>query len=326
MNHRTISAVLTALMTIAATANACDFCNCLYGINPFYNEKNKIAIHFLTQHSSTVPIAASAGTNAAFIQPFSFGRSSIERMMHGTPAASAAGSSEKRRTVELSFQQYLSERIFLTAIVPFTSIEMTTTASRTITGNGDVTVLGRYILTDMMLDDMDYTLAAGAGIKLPTGDHSSKEADGTLMDPREQLGTGTIDGIANLFFITNLGTFTAGMDLTAKINTKDGDDSRIGHSASLNTYLSHDLYRINSSLFALLGIAGIRAEYSGKDRIRGITDPASGVQSLYINIGGQLILDVVKFNASLLLPILQNRPSGGADEGSRLFMGMQFEY
>nr|MBP6672780.1 hypothetical protein [Bacteroidota bacterium] len=90
--------------------------------------------------------------------------------------------------------------------------------------------------------------------------------------------------------------------------------------------LSHDLYRDNSSLFALLGIAGVRVENAGKDRILGTTDPSSGVQSLYLNVGGQLIFDVVKFNASLLQPILQKRPSGGADEGSRLYLGMQFEY
>lgn len=326
MNHRIFSVALTALLTMAVRANACDFCNCLYGINPFYNEKNKIAVHFLSQHSSSVSIAGVNGTSGSNIPFSSFGRTSIERIMHGSPSPSGGTMTEKRRTVELSFQQYVSDRFFLTAIVPYTSIEMTSTSSRTISGNGDITILGRYIISDMLMDDMDYTLAAGGGFKLPAGDNTSRELDGSLLDPREQLGTGTLDGVANLFFITNLGAVTAGMDLTAKFNTKDAQGSRIGHSASLNSYFSGDLYRVNSSLFALLGIAGIRIEHAEKDLIRGNIDPTSGVQSLYINIGGQLIFDVVKFNASLLVPMLQNRPSGGADEGSRLYLGMQFEY
>lgn len=326
MSIRSALFVFITVTAVVIPSHACDFCNCLYGINPFYNEKNKIAVHFLSQHSSSVHFAGVNGTSGSTIPFSSFGRTSVERIMHGSPSPSGGTMTEKRRTVEFSFQQYVSDRFFLTAIVPYTSIEMTSSSSRTIRGNGDITILGRYIISDMLMDDMDYTLAAGGGFKLPAGDNTSRELDGSLLDPREQLGTGTLDGIANLFFITNLGPVTAGMDLTAKFNTKDAQGSRIGHSASLNSYFSGDLYRVNSSLFAVLGIAGIRIEHAEKDLIQGNIDPSSGVQSLYINIGGQLIFDVVKFNASLLVPLLQNRPSGGADEGSRLYLGMQFEY
>ncbi|MFZ4621314.1 MAG: hypothetical protein ACOYNS_12210 [Bacteroidota bacterium] len=326
MSNRIFLSSMMIVMSLFVRANACDFCNCLYGINPFYNDKNKIAFHYLSQHSSIAPSSVQNGTPAASFQQSGYGRNSVERIMHGTPSSTGPGLTERRQTIEFSFQQYVSERIFITALLPLTSIEITSNSSRTIMGNGDISIISRYIITDMLMDDEGFTLAAGAGIKLPAGDHSSKESDGTLLDLREQLGTGTTDGIATVLYITNVGTFTVGLDLTAKINSQDANGSRIGHSVSLNSYLSHDLYRVNSSLFALLGITGLRIEFAEKDRIKGIIDPSSGVRSIYVNIGGQLVYDVVKFNASLLIPAAQHRPSESADEGIRIYLGAQFEY
>lgn len=326
---RILILTLLTLTSIITPSKACDFCNCLYGINPFYSARNKVMLNYLAQHS-VVPAAAAtpavhtaeAGRNIAgrIFRP--------ARMLHG-PAAVGTESREERKTIELSYQHFLTDRIIGTVLVPLTSMTTTTTSSRTIAGNGDITLLGHWVALEPMdaTDDEDpVTLLLGGGVKLPAGDNTSRDSNGVLLDQQSQLGTGTFDLLVHILYSRPVLGVTANLDVTAKLNSADKHDSRVGHSLTAAFNGSMDIYRNNAALFGIVGFAGVRLEHGAMDRHNGIIDEASGMTSLYLQAGTQLIFDVIKVNVAVLTPLLQKRPASAPDEGTRMIVGIQYEF
>lgn len=309
----------TALFLLLAvhSSSACDFCNCIAGINPFYSRQNHAAVHFLFQHSYATPAASSSPAAIVGRMP--------ARSLHTIPSSGNAVD-EKRRTAELSLQFSLSDRWSLTGLLPIVSRTVTTTAARTINGNGDVTLIGNYALLDPELDDGSWVVRTGVGIKLPTGDHTSKESNGTLLDIREQLGTGSVDGLLTAQTSTMLGDIATGGDITLQWNGNGPSGSRIGASLSSSLFASRDLYRNNPALFAVVGFIGLRFEHAGKDRINNAVDPASGTQSLYGTVGFQSLFDNFRLSLTALAPLRQVRPAGGAEERTRTLVGIQYGF
>ena len=80
-----IFVTLFVIMMCYTSLEACDFCGCLAGINPYYNSSNKIILTTLFQHS--------------YIDALSY--------------------TEYRRTVELGYQYHPSGEFMITALAPY---------------------------------------------------------------------------------------------------------------------------------------------------------------------------------------------------------------
>lgn len=302
------------LLLFTPPLRSCDFCNCVAGINPYYNGMNRIGLTTLYQTSHTEgPAPGAPGSKPAH------GGGTDE---HGTPLAET----ERRITFELSYQHHLSRNIVLTALLPFSAGRLEGGNVLDVYGPGDAVLLGHYAVTGLFSERTPATLLVGGGVELPTGANDLRHDDGDLIDPRLQPGSGSIDLVANAVLMAPIESWTVAVDLYGKLNNTNDRQDRIGNALSLTATLSRDLYRNNPGNTALLGTVGLRGELSGKDRVAGETDPASGARTLWGNLGGQVVWGHVKLHAAALLPLLQHREPGGANEDLRLTAGIRYEF
>lgn len=306
--------VLFFSLLLASPLRSCDFCNCVTGINPYYNGLNRIGLTTLYQNSHTE--GAATGTPGSKL---AHGGGTDE---HGIRIPET----ERRITFELSYQHHLSQNLVLTALLPFSAGRLEGDGVLNVYGIGDAALLGQYAVTGLFSERTPATLLLGGGVELPTGANDLRHDDGDRIDPRMQPGSGSFDLIANAVLTAPIESWTVAADLYGKLNNANDRGDRIGNALSLTATLSRDLYRNNPGNFALLGTAGLRGELSGKDRVAGGTDPATGARTLWGNLGGQLVWGHVKLHAAALLPLLQHREPGGANEDLRLTAGIRYEF
>jgi hypothetical protein len=314
--------LLLLTVVIVQAASACDFCNNLHGINPLYNENNRLMIHFLSQRS-TLPAVAANDAEMSAVAKSVLPQSGDGIQHHGE----AGGGTETRKTIELAYQYHLFTDVLVTASIPFTMTEMTSSQSASSQGLGDATLLALYVLPlDDGEEEKSITVLLGGGIKLPTGKSNFTHADGTRYEQHLQLGSGSTDFILNSIVISQFAKWTFAFDAFGKINSSNSFNDKTGNSLSLSLLASHDLYRKNSSLFAIIGTFGIRTELSARDKVAGAIDGDSGFANTYANLGAQFVYDWLRLDISLLAPFIQNRSERFAQEKARLLGGVRFEF
>jgi len=299
------------------------------GINPNYNGADKIMLHFLLQHSYYTP---SGDTSLPFGSKLAAGGYGVSPL--GVPSGfyhfggeGTEPAYETRRTFEIAYQHHFSDHLMATVMLPYAISDLESGESRvSVRGFGDPTLLAHYILADMISPDIPSTLLIGAGVKLPLGQHTLRDARGTLLDPRMQPGSGSVDALANVTAMAQFGGWTTAIDAYGKLNTANQSGDRIGSSLAVSATVNHDLLRSNQDLFAVVGIAGLREEMAGHDRIAGEIDERSGFTTTYGSLGAQVVYDAVKLDLTVLLPLHQNRSSGEPMERPRILSGLRYEF
>ena len=297
---------------------ACDFCNCLSGINPYYNGKNRFAINFLSQRSFLPPVFPTP------LNTLQTKHSALPTAMHGGHGASPFATFETQQTIEMMAQHHFSERMMLSILLPFSTLTIEQGNSFSIAGVGDATLLGHYIFELPALERT--TLLFGGGLKLPTGLSNLTDKSDNRFDTRFQSGTGSWDFILNSMILLSQSSFTCAFDLFAKLNTAGASGDRIGHSLSATATLSHDVFRNNASQAALIGIMGARLETKSRDWISGRVDVDSGFTSLYAQAGGQVVFYFFKLDFLVLLPVHQSRSALAMNEQTRFLTGARIEF
>jgi hypothetical protein len=311
--------LVVAVATLLYRGVACDFCNSLNGINPYYSEDDKVMIHFLSQRSVSSLEGQPHHTS-------SLAKTSHPNALNGIHHGGEEGTTESRTTFELAYQHHLSDNVIVTAIIPFSRTSVASSESITSEGFGDATVLSHYRIALHDDDEQHLMLLVGGGVKFPIGKADLQSASGKRLESNLQLGTGSTDVVLNTTLIVQYGLWTLGFDAFGKINTPNTFGERMGHSLSLSLLASHDLYRKNSSLFALIGTAGLRTELSARDRKGGIVNHASGFANTYGYLGTQVVYDWIRFDLSCLLPLIQNRSTKMPNESIRILGGVCFEF
>lgn len=297
---------------------ACDFCNCLSGINPYYNGKNRFAINFLLQRSF-LPPTLSASTNTLQAK-----RIALPTMMHGGHGSSPFPTTETRQTIEFTAQHHLSTHLMLTALLPFSTLKIEQSRTVSVSGIGDAVFLGHYIFE---LPFFERTLLiCGGGLKVPTALSNLTDDSGNRLDTRFQSGTGSWDFILNPMMFISQNGFTCALDIFAKFNTSGAMGDRLGHSLSATATLSHDVFRNNQTQTALVGILGTRLEAKGQDWISDKLDVDSAFMSFYAQFGGQVVLSFFKLDFLVLVPVHQSRSTLAMNEQTRFLTGTRIEF
>ncbi|MBX2992672.1 MAG: transporter [Bacteroidetes bacterium] len=318
---RTTVASLLALLLLPSAGTACDFCNCLMGINPFYSSQNSIAVHFLYQQSHHASVLSDAGqdSDAPLLKAAPEGANHLH---HGGTGFSGE-TREYRRTIELAYQHHLSEHILVTLLVPFSFVTVQSSTSLSIQGNGDATLTGQYVAVLDERAGSKFTLLFGGGVQLPTGRSNAKDKNGTLLDFRLQPGSASVGFVLTTsgFYQTESWVFAA--DIFGKMNRRNSAGSRLGNSLLATLLASRDILRDNPSLFALTASAGIRAEFTGQDILTGNKDPDSGAEVYYLNGGTELAYDFLRFDLRALVPLHQRRSGNAPQESTRFMAGLR---
>ncbi len=212
----------------------------------------------------------------------------------------------------------------LTALVPFSTLKIEQGTSVSVSGIGDVTLMAHYVL-DLPLFERS-TMLLGGGVKTPTGLSNLTDASNRRLDTRFQSGTGSWDFVLNPMLMAQQSGFTYALDAFMKLNTKGTVGDRIGHSLSVTTTLSHDIFRSNPSQTALVGILGMRLETKTQDWISGQFDRDSDFTSLYAQVGMQVVFYFVKVDVLALVPLHQSRSILAMKEQTRFLTGARIEF
>jgi hypothetical protein len=184
------------------------------------------------------------------------------------------------------------EDLSLAATLPFTSKMIRTVGGGTVatdsdlTGLGDVEVGARYALwrTVQVGAQRMQELALGAGTSMPTGPSNAKMADGSLVDPHGQLGTGGWGPFAGLYYRFEQGDWTAFASLSYRLRTPgtyfDRSQYRFGDAF---LWSAHGQYRAARRVALDLGVDG---RYATADWAK---DSSGVVTSQVDNTGGTLL-------------------------------------
>jgi hypothetical protein len=305
-------------------STACDFCNCVMGINPYYMESDAIHVSMLFQRSN-----GGGNENAAPEGDLSLGKilsggiggpGSILHDEHG-----GVSHSETKNTIEIAYRYHLLRNVLLSGFFPYHTLRVRSTTSYSIDGPGDVTLMAQYVARTVIGDRTPATLVMGGGLQLPTGSNARTDPDGELLEPHMQPGSGSLNYVLSMTATVQPEGWTLALDALGKLNTRNNRDDRLGNSLALSGFVSRELFRDDYSQFALVGNGGIRGEFAARDFAGGIRDSDTGVTSLYGNLGVQVYYSFLRLDFTVLIPISQDRPASGLDEEARFVSGVRIE-
>jgi hypothetical protein len=236
-------ALLVAVMLLAMlpAASACDVCGCSVGGNYFgiLPQFNRHSVGFRWSEQSF-------------------------RSAHSRTAAEAGrfDSDESFRTLDLSGRFYLTRRLQAFVMVPYHNFRRAERAQTIETrGLGDITLQAGYTFIDTgdsLRRQWRHTLIVAGGVKLPTGRHRLENAEGELLHPNLQAGSGTTDFSISVLYTLRRGAWGLSTDATARINTANRDrDYRFGNRLSGG---ARAFYWKKAGRFLLLPNAGVFAD------------------------------------------------------------------
>lgn len=309
--------ILIVGFLLTESSIACDLCNCLRGINPYYTTSNGLSLHMLMQrsrHHHDEKEAALVADGPVLMNE--------SNGLHHVENPSGV---ERRTTLELSYQHHLSEDLMATILTPYSFASLESPDPVSHNGMGDVTLLSHYIATTELADEWTGRFIIGGGVKFPTGKNSFRDPLGNRLDPHLQLGSGSTDVVLNGTFIVHHNAWSLALDAYGKLNTENKHGERLGNSIAGSIGASRELFRDNSAVFGIVGLASLRGEHAAKDVLNGIRDASSGFTSFYTNVGGQVYFQFLRLDVSLLIPVSQSRATGVPEEETRVLTGVRFE-
>jgi len=162
----------------------------------------------------------------------------------------------------------------------------TDVASSSLTGIGDLELGARYALwTSVNLGARRVQeFAVSAGTAIPTGPYNAAAADGSLIDPHGQLGTGAWGPFAGIHYRIEQGDWLGFASVSYRLRTEasyfDGSKYKFGDAVLWST---HGQFRPARAVALDLGLDG---RYARADRA---TDPDGTVTDAVGNTGGTVL-------------------------------------
>ncbi|MCB0545446.1 MAG: hypothetical protein R2791_19750 [Saprospiraceae bacterium] len=237
--------VAVALLSFATAASACDVCGCsaggqYTGILPQFHR------HFLGLRWSEQSFLSAHTRSAA--------------------RAGRFDSEESFRSIDIIGRIYLRPRLQLLTLAPycdFRRMDLETGEETRTSGLGDISVMAAYVLLDTgdsLRRHWRHTLTLGGGVKLPAGQHRLTDAEGQLLHPNLQPGSGTTDFLLTATYTLRYGAWGLSGEAAGKINTANRErEYRFGNRIS---GAARVFYWKNAGKFALLPGAGVAVDAS----------------------------------------------------------------
>lgn len=163
-------------------------------------------------------------------------------------------------------------------------------------GLGDIAVLGRLNLLRRHSLDSTTSVAAVAGVKLPTGKTDGRtEAGDEFLDAHMQLGTGSTDLLLGLSASHAVQRLTLLANLLGSVTTQGrsgNDEHQYGNSLNYDMGAKYRVYpgRIAPAGAQLFLAMSVNGELRERETKNGVEDKASGGHTVYLSPGMQLVL------------------------------------
>jgi len=204
-----------ALLAFGSVASACDVCGCSIGGN-YFGILPQFHRHFVGVRYSEQSFRSAHSRSAAELGHFD--------------------SDEQFRTVDVLGRFYPLRRLQMLVLAPYHDFRRTENGVLTHSqGLGDASVLGNFILLntgDSLRRTWQHTLTVGGGIKLPTGQHRLKDAEGQLLHANLQPGSGSTDFMLSAAYTLRRGAWGLATDVLGRLNTTNHHDYHFGNRLS----------------------------------------------------------------------------------------------
>ena len=324
------------LAGLAPRAIACEFCNCLLAINPYYSSTDRLVLSYLYQQSTHMPQATGTapvggggilkrGPNTMAQQAGIITLPGLYHQDHGSTPVT-----ETLNTFELAAEHHFNEHLMLTGIVPFAMIAVSGAEPYRVHGIGDPMLMGHYVIASDG-EGIRTTLLGGAGIDIPIGANNLRAPDGDRLDAASQPGDGIVDVLLNARGSVQTGSWIFAADAFGRIPTASNQyGDRRGSSADITATANLELFRANASSTAVTGFVGLRAELADADRVDGTVDATTRHTTGFANLGGQFVYNNVRLSASASIPVFERRGgtvgTDGIQEQARLVASVAYEF
>ncbi|GAA4435206.1 hypothetical protein GCM10023091_11220 [Ravibacter arvi] len=281
--------ILTALLLVAVIpGKACDVCGCAnsgsyFGLMP-QSHKSIVGVRYNYLHFETHP-----GNKLLFTK-------------------------ETFHVAEAFARFFPLKRVQVMAFVPYRFDQQVTSAiTKKNSGLGDISALASYNIFNSLMDGssssgLTHSLMLGGGIKLPTGRFRFNEDDPLqVANANFQLGTGSVDFIANAFYNLNWEKWGLSANVSRKFNTKNAENYRFGDQV----YGTAELFRsIETGFGSLVPSIGVYAEHMGYGSKDGVKLDMTGGSLINGTAGLNWFTEKWTLGINAQLPIAQNSASG----------------
>ncbi len=187
-------------------------------------------------------------------------------------------------------------------------------------GLGDASIVANYEVwksTGLNRNNKQVTqqLWLGAGVKLPTGQYNvdfksaaSQDVEELLGDVNSEMGTGSLDFIANAMYNIHFGKLGINTTVNYKINTNNKSDFRYGDRLSANSFVYYQA-TVKNSVFMAPNIGLLYEHVSANNLNKSKVDETGGYAAL-ASAGVDININKITVGANVQLPVAQDYALG----------------
>lgn len=155
----------------------------------------------------------------------------------------------------------------------------------------------------------------GAGVKLPTGkydvnfkDSVNQELDDLLGDVNSQMGTGSVDFIANAIYNIHINSFGINTTVNYKMNTANGNHFKYGNRFSVNSFAYYQT-RLTQKIYAAPNV-GVLYEHVTHNYLGSSKVEQTGGYAALASAGVDLNYKKITVGTNIQLPFAQDYSLG----------------
>jgi hypothetical protein len=243
----------------------------------------------------------------------------LHRLYH--THSDAGTGTEQYSSFLLSGQYNPTKKLQLVTFLPYQVNQLENGNGKTrVNGIGDITFLANYKLWDKLKKGSRQAFTAGIGIKIPTGKYVTAKTE-EIDDHNFQLGTGSVDYLANISYRMSLRNWVFSTIASYKYNTQNKDDYRYG---DVFTAGMTAVYHKDWNNFSVAPYVQLINEQQMKDASAHILQDHSGGNVLYTGGGIDVNTRKVTIGANYQFAANQNLAGGQIDVKPRLSVHLSF--
>lgn len=201
-----------------------------------------------------------------------------------------------------------------------------------INGLGDITVLSNYTILNKKngayneatdkVSSSNHLLKIGVGVKLPTGSYDA--AINNSINPSFQLGTGSVDYIANMQYVYKYNKFGITNYLNYYYKTTNKKEYRFGNQFNFNSTFFY-VFKDNKN-HAFVPSLGVSGEFYAHNKNFNIQVINTNGHALFSNIGVEYNTEKMTFGGLAMYPINQNLAQGTIEVKYRTSLYINYNF
>jgi hypothetical protein len=229
---------------------------------------------------------------------------------------------ENFNTVQAWARIPVAKNLQVSALVPYHFHNRDrATGEQSISGLGDITVLGLYTVYQTQSDTTAFrhVVQLGGGVKAPTGKYDS--ANNGSVNPSFQVGTGSWDYLVAAEYVVTRNKLGLNTMANYTFKTENSEQYRFGNQFN---YAATLFYMIEEEKFTLVPQAGVAGELYAANKQYGEELPDTKGDILFGKLGVEAGLGKFSLGLNGMLPISQNLTGGKVEANYRWAVNVNY--